>query len=197
MNFNGWDLIAKHDLEFVADKILTNRQIKDFQEDTAYFKLISEDNNPLTILDFGCGIGRNTFGFSLHYPTWKFVGYDNENMINRCFEYAKIKYPQIESFPSVSFYFNWDEVKLQRFDVIFCHLVLQHVHEKDLRIYLSDFRNMTQKLVVHGRRFNDDEGKNTWKILEKYGYYPSSCTAPRGYVVDGYPEEHFTCVYRW
>jgi len=40
---------------------------------------------------------------------------------------------------------------------------------------------MTKKLLVSGRRNNDDNHKNTWKILENNGLYPTN----ENYKADG------------
>lgn len=197
MNFHGWETIALKDLDFIADKILTARNIADFKEDENFLEILGNENSSIIILDFGCGIGRNTFGMSLKRPKWKFVGYDNENMISKTKPYVCIKYPDFKEFSSVSFSSEWQVVNTQQFDVIFCNLVLQHIYEKDLNIYLNDFRKMTHKLVVHGRRLNDDNGKNTWKILENNKYFPVNCNSFNGYSINGNPEEHFTCIYQW
>jgi hypothetical protein len=57
---------------------------------------------------------------------------------------------------------------------------------------------MTNKLIVSGRRFNDDmvygKYKNTWQILENNGYYPSNKDDIK-YSTDGDPEEHILCIY--
>jgi hypothetical protein len=57
---------------------------------------------------------------------------------------------------------------------------------------------MTNKLVVSGRRFNDDmvdgKYKNTWQILENNGFYPVNAKKIN-YNVDGNPNEHITCIY--
>jgi hypothetical protein len=57
---------------------------------------------------------------------------------------------------------------------------------------------MTNRLIVSGRRFNDDmvddNYKNTWQILENNGYYPSNVNDIK-YSIDGDLEEHTLCVY--
>jgi hypothetical protein len=57
---------------------------------------------------------------------------------------------------------------------------------------------MTHRLIVSGRRFNDDiidgKYKNTWQILENNGFY-SSNAKEINYKIDGDPEEHITCIY--
>ena len=76
--------------------------------------------------------------------------------------------------------------------------MFQHIHEEDLNVYLNDIKSMTNRLIVSGRRFNDDsvdgKYKNTWQILENNGYHPSNADVIK-YSIEGDPEEHITCVY--
>ena len=57
---------------------------------------------------------------------------------------------------------------------------------------------MTNKLIVSGRRFNDDmvddKYKNTWEIFENNGYYPSNINDIK-YSIEGDLEEHTLCIY--
>jgi len=79
--------------------------------------------------------------------------------------------------------------------------VFQHIFEDDLSIYLTDLKKITDRLVVSGRRFNDDveesKYKNTWEILEKNGWFPSECYRDNNlkYSSAGDINEHFLCVY--
>jgi hypothetical protein len=61
---------------------------------------------------------------------------------------------------------------------------------------------MTHKLIVSGRRFNDDmstgEYKNTWQILENNDLFPRKCIGTtKEYSKSGDPGEHFSCIYEW
>jgi hypothetical protein len=93
---------------------------------------------------------------------------------------------------------DWDQLKTMNFDCIYATIVFQHIHEKDLNLYLQDIKQMTNKLIVSGRRFNDDiidgKYKNTWQILENNGYHPSNALDIK-YFIDGDPNEHITCIY--
>ena len=68
---------------------------------------------------------------------------------------------------------------------------------------MKDIAKMTKKLIVFGRRYNDEFltdnnkktiFKNTWEIFENYGYYPSNISDIK-YSIDGDPEEHTMCIY--
>ena len=90
-------------------------------------------------------------------------------------------------------------MKEEKFDVIFCGLVLQHIYEDALGVYLKDFKNMTKKMIVMGRRFNDDpKGRSTWTILGENGWVPSkflSGLTQIPYTPDGNPEDHNIAIY--
>lgn len=195
---NAWTNIGNLPIENTLNYILTNATIESVRPDTFIFDLISDGSTHPQVLDFGCGIGRNTFGLSLYKPNLTIFGYDNFAMINKTNEYATRKYNRsASSFENVTFLSDWNIIKQMKFDCIFAAVVLQHITEKELYTYLSDFKNMTKKLIVSGRRFNDDQTfygyKNTWEILEKNGYIPSKSLSP--YSVDGDMDEHMTCIY--
>jgi len=193
--FNGWNHIDYNNLEIVADYILTGKTVNEFNPDTSIYELLDK-SRPLSILDFGCGIGRNTYGMGNYSDNWNVVGYDNLKMLNLTSVYCKLKYDR--QFLNVKFINDWELIKSIKFDVIYCSLVLQHIYEKDLNTYLTDFKKITSKLIVHGRRFNDDridnQYKNTWNILENNGFSPSN-RYETDYSIEGNPEEHTLCIY--
>jgi SAM-dependent methyltransferase len=195
--FSGWENIGNFSLDIVADYILTGRKAYQFYPDIfSYTHLM-----PSRILDFGCGIGRNTFGISIYDPTFSVVGYDNQAMLSHVDEYKNIKYSERE-FPNVEFSSDWDYVQTQKFDTIFCAIVLQHIMENDLKAYIEQFKIMTSKLVVSGRRFNDDkEHRSTWRIIEECGLIPVEFYSGGGqqidYVPDGDQHDHNLAVYEW
>lgn len=197
MNFSGWENIATLDIDSVADYILTGQRIEEFSPDNWLFPFIGNKTENLTILDFGCGVGRNTFGMELYSSNWIPTGYDNAAMIGRTEEYKKLKYSDF-LFTKVKFQHMWDILKEQTFDCIFCSLVLQHIPEKDLKIYIEDFKKMTKKLIVCGRRFNDDKQRSTWSIIEECGLVPTKFylgLKETIYSSAGDPDEHNIGIY--
>lgn len=198
-SFNNWDRVNKVDLNTVVDLVLTNGTVDSIQSDNWLLNYIGDESDELKILDFGSGVGRNIFDFSINRPNWKFVGYDNRNMLHKANEYADKRFKGY-SFNNIEFNDDWDLLKTIRFDCIYVTLVFQHIREEDLNEYLLDIRKMTNKLIVSGRRFNDDiidgKYKNTWLILENNGFYPKNID-DINYKVEGDLNEHFTCVYEW
>lgn len=180
------------------DYILTGRKAIEAQPDSWILNTIGSSILPLKVLDFGCGVGRNTFGAAIQRPKWWVVGYDNDGMISKKDEFFALHYkPPVPL--NVVFTSDWEAVKAHQFDVIFCSLVLQHIYEDALVTYLKDFRLITQKLIVSGRRSNDDpKGRITWRILEEQGWTPNEFFHngnPIDYTPDGHPEEHHTAIY--
>jgi len=197
--FNGWLHIDQFNLNKVIDLVLTNGTSDTIKSDMWLTPLIGDESKSLSILDFGCGVGRNIFDFSQNFPNWKFYGYDNPHMLDKANEYSKLKFNKtIYDYSNIELIRNWEQLKKIKFDCIYATLVFQHIHENDLNLYLQDIKQMTHRLIVSGRRFNDDiidgKYKNTWQILENNGFYPSNAKEIN-YKIDGAPEEHIICIY--
>lgn len=197
----GWSIIDKFNLEQITDLILTGCNPETAKPDTwLYDWFINDANNSLTILDFGCGIGRNTFGLATHFPKWKIYGYDSEGMIGKSKEYYNIHYDG-KMPDNLTFLTDWEKVKSIKFDKVICMLVLQHIYEADLANYAKDFKNMTKFMLVSGRRFNDDlKKRSTWTILEEQGLIPSKFFCGHlqiPYTSEGDPNEHNIAFYEW
>lgn len=197
--FREWENVQKYDLDTVSNLIMTGKTAKEAMPDTWLIKYIGDSSYRLKILDFGCGIGRNTFQIGLSNPHWSVIGYDNENMISKTNDYYSLHYSGLLP-ENVTFITNWDELKIQKFDTIFCCIVLQHIYEDTLKSYIHDFKQMTSNLIVAGRRFNDDvKRRSTWTILEENGLFPVTFLYGDkviDYNPEGNPEDHNTAIYR-
>lgn len=169
-DFWGGECVKRDDLDVVMDKICTGKTAFEARPDFYVFPLLGRRDKHRHILDFGCGIGRNTFALSSYSQHWIVLGYDNQSMISRTEEYRKLKYDK--DLPNALFTSAWNAVKKMDFGAIFACIVFQHIHEEPLIQYLQDIKKMTKLLVVHGRQFNDDNNKNTWKILESQDLFP-------------------------
>lgn len=196
--FNEWSKVDQYDLDTVSNLILTGKTAKEALPDKWLNKYLGNPIYSLKILDFGCGMGRNTFELGASFPHWTIVGYDNENMISKVKEYYPIHYSKQVPL-NICFISDWDILKHQKFDTIYCCLVLQHIHKDVLSSYISDFKRMTSRLVVSGRRFNDSEHlPSTWKILEDNGLIPNvflNGDTEITYQSDGLLEDHNTAIY--
>ena len=197
--FNGWSHIEQFNLNKVIDLVLTNGTSETINSDMWLTSMIGDKSESLSVLDFGCGVGRNIFDFSQDFQNWKFYGYDNPHMLDKANEYSKLKFNKtIYDYSNIELISNWEQLKKIKFDCIYATIVFQHIHENDLNLYLQDIKQMTHRLIVSGRRFNDDiidgKYKNTWQILENNGFYPSNAKEIN-YKIDGAPEEHIICIY--
>jgi SAM-dependent methyltransferase len=173
---NYWsdDSIKNEDLNVILDRIVTGRTVETSTPDFFIFPVLGVRSQKRRILDFGCGVGRNAFALADYSPNWEIVGYDNQNMISRSEEYCQSKFGKLlTDYPNLQFESDWTRVKSTIYDATYAGLVFQHIPETTLKNYLHDLRMTTTKLlVVHGRKFNDDNQKDTWKIMESMGYYP-------------------------
>lgn len=197
--FNGWSQVSNLNLDKVIDLVLTNGTSETIKSDMWITPMIGNKDKSVSILDFGCGVGRNIFDFSQNFPNWTFCGYDNPNMMDKANEYSKVRFGKtVYEYENLELISDWDKIKSRKFDCIYATIVFQHIHEEDLNVYLNDIKSMTNRLIVSGRRFNDDivdgKYKNTWQILENNGYHPSNADVIK-YSIEGDPEEHITCVY--
>lgn len=196
--FNGWSSVNNLDLDTTVDLILTGKNAEEAYPDNWIFQYIGNVNNKISILDFGCGVGRNTFGLSKYSSNWIITGYDNNSMLGKTSEYFKIHYSK-SFLPNVTFDADWNNVKNNKYNVIFCCLVLQHIYEDALIEYISNFKKMTSKLIVVGRRFNDDiKHRSTWKIIEECGLIPLEFRkgdAIIPYISEGDINDHNTAIY--
>jgi len=204
-NFNGYEQIENHNLNQLVDLIMYKYNAENVYSDEWLLNFFEKSDRQLKVLDFGCGVGRNTFGLAEKTSDIDIIAYDNQKMLNRTDEYCYTKYNKKKTdYSNITFTSDWEYVKTQKFDYIYATLVLQHIFEEELNQYCQDFKKIAKTLIVHGRRQNDDTFngayKNTWKILENNGLFPVSCTLQGNclitYSAEGNDlEEHFTCVY--
>lgn len=197
---NTWKEVDKLNIDQTANLILTSKSAKESVFETWILDfLCGEEIEKFKVLDFGCGFGRNTFGIANHNPDWSVVGYDNPNMLSKTEEYKNLHYQR--GFFNVEFNSDWENLKERKFDVIVAILVLQHIFETPLKQYIEDFKNMSKRWIINGRRFNDDpKNRSTWKIIEECGCIPVRFYGNSGsetFITDGLPEDHHLAIYEF
>ena len=111
-----------------------------------------------SILDFGCGVGRNTNYLKDKYQ--KVIGYDLPSMLKF--------YPNNFKSPNITLTSDWEQVKSQRVDEILCSIVLQHIPHKELIKYLIDLSSMSDRIIIFSRTWQDYTHNNTLSILKQY-----------------------------
>jgi cyclopropane fatty-acyl-phospholipid synthase-like methyltransferase len=185
-------------LETLFYKILGNVTIDKFTPDVNFLSL---KNYPQTILDFGCGIGRNCLFLCQDNPTWNIVGYDNEMMLEKIKDYSLKKYDRnINTFTNLTLHHDWNEIKKIKFDWIVCLYVLQHIKESDLDIYLEDFKKIGCKLLVRGREWLDEleedrTHKNVEKIMERHNLIVKINLLREIPIIHGIPQPHYVNIH--
>lgn len=114
------------------------------------------------VLDFACGIGRNSYMLAQQHR--EVICYDLPNMI----EIMKRTEAYAARPKNITVYDDWSLVKNMQFDAIICSLALQHIYEDELMGYLDDFVKMAKNLFVFGRSYNDDNKKLMMPLLETH-----------------------------
>lgn len=141
----------------VTDLILTG--FKDSPNKMTHSKIIEQYcKGGNTILDFGCGVGRNS-----HYLKDKYqnvISYDLPSMLQF--------YPQEFKSDNITITSDWNWVKTQKVDEVLCSLVLQHLRPTDLERYLNDLLTISDRFIILSRTWQDYTNERTISILKKY-----------------------------
>ena len=171
---NEWsELAATASDEDLRERILTG--FKSGKPFTPYVPTLPLPQPIASVLDFGCGLGRN-FPY-LTTVAARVVGFDLPEMIARARELGPPGAVVLSS--------DWDAVRAMPFDLIFGSLVLQHVPEDWCQRVLADFARMAPAtyLLARGR---GDFGFNAFDLVAASGdFEPGECR-----VVDHDPETH-------
>jgi SAM-dependent methyltransferase len=127
-----------------------------------------------SVLDFGCGLGRN-FPY-LQAVAARVVGFDLPEMIARARDAAPA---------GIELSSDWDALGMQRFDLVFASLVLQHVSEDWCRTALAGFARMAPATYLLARG-QGDFGFNALELAARTGEFDT----PDCRVVDHDPATH-------
>jgi len=155
----NWEAIAaESDPDELRERIFTG--FKAGKPFTPYVPTIPLPTPVKSVLDFGCGVGRN-FPY-IETIADQVVGFDVEPMIVRCRELATETVDLLTS--------DWDEISRRRFDLVFASLVLQHVETDACRAYLADFAKMAPAIYVL-TRLQSDFGANVLGLVAESGLF--------------------------
>lgn len=146
----------------LAKAILNHvRSFDEFVANDDHISLLGEESERLKVLDFGCGLGRNTVAMASR-KNWEVHAYDSEPMLERAkrFQEKKLETVKLTS--------DWKKLKRNNYDAVLASFVFQHMNCDELKSKIEDISNMTKKLVVFGRRATDD-GNEVWPLVaEKF-----------------------------
>ncbi|HEY7291594.1 MAG TPA: class I SAM-dependent methyltransferase [Vicinamibacterales bacterium] len=151
-------LAASADADEIKEHILTG--FKDGKPFTPYTPTVPLPAGIGTILDFGCGLGRN-FPYLASLAT-TVVGYDLPAMIARCRSLATERVARLED--------DWTALRGEPFDLVYASLVLQHVETDSCRTYLADFARMAPVFYLLTRT-DSDFGFNVLDLVAECGAF--------------------------
>jgi SAM-dependent methyltransferase len=162
-----WELIAAtNDADELRERIFTG--YKTGKPFTPYVPTVALPSKVSSVLDFGCGVGRN-FPF-LKSIARQVVGFDLEPMIARCRSLAPESIDLLTS--------DWEDVSRRQFDLVFASLVLQHIDTDACRTYLADFAKMVPARVPARvpaiyvlTRLQSDFGMNVLGLVAESGLF--------------------------
>ena len=168
-----WTDIATGDADELRERILTG--FKAGKPFTPYIPTITLPAPLESVLDFGCGLGRN-------FPYLKTIasrveGYDLPPMIERCRALATEKVGDLIS--------DWEEGRTRGYDLLFASLVLQHIDTDECRRYLADFARMAPHVYLLTRARSDFGAVMLDLIAESDLYDTDTCR-----IVDHDPVTH-------
>lgn len=120
-----------------------------------------------TILDFGCGVGRNIPSLLRLAPDARIIGYDLPNLV----ELANV-YLGPEVFKKI----EWlnpppTALRIHTYDFVVADISFQHLDESELRLVLTILKDRLQpngKLWVAGRWWSDYKHKSVWEMVLDY-----------------------------
>jgi SAM-dependent methyltransferase len=120
------------------------------------------DMNAKTVMDFGCGLGKNSFVMA--DLGMRVTMYDFPNIIS-----IMKKSPSYKRLSDILIAEDrWMNVCMRQYDVILANFVFQHMPVAVADEYLDCMKQMTGRLLVHGRSHMDFEGGFTIDSLEKH-----------------------------
>ncbi len=161
---HDWSTLAQiADPDELREHILTG--FKDGKPFTPYVPTVALPHPLESVLDFGCGLGRN-------FPYLKSIarsvsGFDLPPMIARCRALAPEHVDRLSD--------DWPALASARFDLIFAALVLQHVETEGCRAYLRDFARMAPFTYLLTRIDNDFGGSVLDLVAESGDFDAGPC----------------------
>jgi hypothetical protein len=162
---NEWvDLAASATDDDLRERILTG--FKDGKPFTPYVPTLPLPAPLDTVLDFGCGLGRN-FPY-LKSVAREVVGFDLPEMIDRCRRVSPFAAgmtsisssttPRLHDqsrTPDFLLSSDWEVVRTIRFDLVFASLVLQHIPKDWCAKALDDFAMIAPAVYLLARGAGD------------------------------------------
>ena len=145
-----------------ASQLITgiNHDIENMAVDVGQMEAIAVEDRG-TVLDFGCGVGRNIFYISKICN--QVYGFDFPNMLQML-----QKRPKWEECSNIELFSDWKKLTVLNYDTVYCCISLQHFCTKDILYYVEEFAKKAKILYVHGRDFNDHDNDKVCDVVSKF-----------------------------
>ena len=145
-------LAASADADDIRERILTG--FKAGKPFTPYAQTIALPAPLRRVLDFGCGLGRNSPYLTTVADS--VTGFDLPEMITRCRALATHTIDRLDD--------DWTRLREEQFDLVFASLVLLHIETDLCRAYLRDFSRMAPAVYLLTRT-DSDFGENVVELV--------------------------------
>jgi SAM-dependent methyltransferase len=135
---------------------------------------------PGSVLDFGCGVGRQLLHMAKFFPALKLSACD---VNNRSMEFIKRAYPKVDSYTSE--FFPPLKYADRQFDLIYSVSIFSHLNVKDNQLWLRELARITRPqglccltiLGTHAMEIRSDQSNDgpappgARKTLEERGFF--------------------------
>jgi SAM-dependent methyltransferase len=183
----AWEAIAQLDLDDIKEHNVTGYKTG-AGYDPLNFDLLRQATLG-SILDFGCGIGRN---FStLTRRCKRLVGYDLPAMMKACRKYCNRT-------GDITLTDKWEYIESNRFDVVVAAFVFQHIpYGEACQELLKRLSKRCTRLYIASRNWADDDRRSVFQdILDSGVWELSECTEDIGTLLTvGDEDIHFEAVF--
>lgn len=163
LNSQAWTEIARRPLETIKGYMLASYpDDMNFHAD-AFNGLFKSPEKIGSILDFGCGIGRNFP--ALRDRCRRLCGYDIPEMIAACVNHCDDHPVELTD--------DWGTVVGREYDLIVASFAFQHIEPVEtLHFYIESLSTVTDYLYVAGRHWRDGPGSdNILKLVMDSGRF--------------------------
>lgn len=171
------------------------QEYKEFTEINPQMLNIIQCNTPMKrVLDFGIGMGRNSKYLQSLFENY--YGFDLPQMI----ENVSKSNPNL-----VNLYSDWEQLKMQNFDLVYESVVMQHIPPQEIIYRLQCISYMSPYFVSWTRSYNDylrdfqnqKHGVNMACLIESLNSFEMvSCTLDKETAKSKMDETHYKVLYK-
>jgi 2-polyprenyl-3-methyl-5-hydroxy-6-metoxy-1,4-benzoquinol methylase len=175
-----------------------DEQKKEYTEHTEIhsqmLNVIESNTSMNKVLDFGSGMGRNSKYLQSLFKNY--YGFDLPEMIENL---SKIQ-PNL-----INLYSDWEKLKLEKFDLIYESVVMQHIPPQEIIYRLQCISYMSPYFVSWTRSYNDylrdfqsqKLGVNMACLIKSLGSFEMvSCTVDQETAMSKMDETHYKVLYK-